>query len=78
MRIFVVFTIFLLFGLVGERVQACPVCYGEHNDAPIFQGAEAAMLFLLGFTYSLIGGGLGGWWLLRRQQRRDLEETEAP
>lgn len=53
-------------------VDACPVCYGEHNDAPIFQGAEAAMLFLLGMTYTVISGGAVGFLLLRRRQRRTL------
>ena len=67
-----------LIGLCGLEANACPVCYGEHNDAPIFQGAEAAMLFLLGFTYTLISSGTVGWLLLRRKQRRELEASGPP
>ena len=61
-----------LCALGAFPVDACPVCYGEQNDAPIFRGAEAAILFLLGFTYTLISGGAVGFLLLRRRQRRAL------
>jgi hypothetical protein len=70
MRIVLLLTLFLCSGLAGLDAHACPVCYGEHNDAPIFQGAEAAILFLLGMTYTVISGGAVGFWLLRRKQRR--------
>jgi|GEM_PF-4200424 hypothetical protein len=68
----ILLAILALCALGTFPVDACPVCYGEQNDAPIFQGAEAAILFLLGFTYTLISGGAVGFLLLRRRQRRAL------
>ena len=54
---------------VASASWACPVCFGE-SDSPIVKGAEYSVLFMMGVTYSLIGGGLATFVILRRRQRR--------
>ena len=54
---------------VAAPVLACPVCFGE-SDAPIVQGAEMSILFMMGVTYTLIGSGVAAFFVLRRRRRR--------
>ena len=48
---------------------ACPVCFGE-TDSPMVKGAEYSILFMMGMTYTLIGGGVATAVFLRRRGRR--------
>lgn len=48
---------------------ACPVCFGDSDD-PIVKGVEASVLFMIGVTYCLLGGGVTTFLLLRRRARR--------
>ncbi len=51
----------------------CTVCFGE-SDHPIVKGLEASVIFLVGVTYSLLGGGVASFFLLRRRARRLAEQ----
>lgn len=48
---------------------ACPVCFGDSDD-PIVKGVEASVLFMVGVTYFLLGGGVITFILLRRRAKR--------
>lgn len=48
---------------------ACPVCFGE-TDSPMVKGAEYSILFMMGMTYALIGGGLAAAFFLRRRCKK--------
>ncbi len=51
---------------------ACSVCFGD-SDHPIVKGLEASVIFLVGVTYSLLGGGVTTFFLLRRRAKRLAE-----
>lgn len=57
----------MLAGAAGAF--GCPVCFGESDD-PIVKGAQASVLFMVGVTYFLLGGGVTTVFLLRRRARR--------
>ena len=59
---------------VASASMACPVCFGE-SDSPIVKGAEYSILFMMGVTYALIGGGLATAIFLRRRQRRRQDDV---
>ena len=48
--------------------RACAVCYGAADDRMI-DGTRLSVLFLLGLTYLLLGGGVGMFLLARRRHR---------
>jgi len=55
---------------------ACSVCFGD-SDHPIVKGLEASVIFLVGITYSLLGGGVATFFLLRRRAKRLAELQTA-
>ena len=61
---------------VASASTACPVCFGE-SDSPIAKGAEYSVLFMMGVTYTLIGGGVATVIFLRRRQRRYQGDIQA-
>ena len=65
----------LALAAFGKVAEACPVCFGE-TDAPIVQGIEASVLFMIGVTYCLILGGVAMFFLLRRRALR-LQREQA-
>jgi hypothetical protein len=54
--------------------RACTVCYGAADDAMI-DGTRLSVVFLLGLTYLLLGGGVGMFLLSRRHHRNAAERT---
>ncbi len=60
---------------VASTSLACPVCFGE-SDSPIIKGAEFSILFLMGVTYALIGGGFATVIFLRRRQDDPAETAK--
>jgi hypothetical protein len=48
---------------------ACSVCWGAAQD-PVVHGTKLSIVFLLGLTYALLGGGVGMVVLLRRKALR--------
>lgn len=54
--------------------RACTVCYGAADDAMI-DGARLSVVFLLGLTYLLVGGGVGMFLLSRRHHRQAAGRT---
>ena len=54
----------------------CTVCFGDSDD-PMVQGTEASVLFMVGVTYFLLGGGVISFFLLRRRARRLAEQNAA-
>ncbi len=71
----------LILGLAAVAMAAfsasafgCTVCFGE-SDHPIVKGAEASVLFMVGVTYFLLGGGVVSFFLLRRRARRLAEQN---
>ena len=48
---------------------ACSVCWGAVQD-PVVHGTKLSIVFLLGLTYALLGGGVGMVVLLRRKALR--------
>jgi hypothetical protein len=45
---------------------ACSVCWGAAQD-PVVHGTKLSIVFLLGLTYVLLGGGVGMVFLVRRK-----------
>ncbi|HSR49852.1 MAG TPA: hypothetical protein VLV83_03430 [Acidobacteriota bacterium] len=54
---------------------ACEVCYGA-ADAPIIDGMNMSILFMLATTYVLIVGMAGGFFFLRRKAVRRAGSQE--
>jgi hypothetical protein len=48
---------------------ACSVCWGAAQD-PVVHGTKLSIVFLLGLTYLLLGGGVGMVLLVRRKALR--------
>ena len=48
---------------------ACSVCWGAAQD-PVVHGTKLSIVFLLGLTYVLLGGGVGMVFLVRRKALR--------
>ena len=65
----------LALAAFGKVAEACPVCFGE-TDAPIVQGIEASVIFMVGVTYCLILGGVAMFIILRRRALR-LQREQA-
>ena len=58
----------------ASNALGCTVCFGESDD-PIVKGAEASVLFMVGVTYMLLGGGVASFFLLRRRAKRLAEQA---
>jgi len=64
--------------LPAAEALACSVCFGD-IDAPIGQSLRSSVLFLLGLTYVVIGGGALGFFVARRRgQRRRMAAVTDP
>ena len=48
---------------------ACSVCWGAAED-PVVAGTKLSIVFLLGLTYLLLGGGVGLLFVVRRKALR--------
>ncbi len=48
---------------------ACSVCWGAAQD-PVVEGTKLSIVFLLGLTYLLLGGGVGMVFMVRRKALR--------
>ena len=48
---------------------ACSVCWGAAQD-PVVHGTKLSIVFLLGLTYLLLGGGVGMVLIVRRKAIR--------
>ena len=55
---------------------ACSVCWGAAQD-PVVEGTKLSIVFLLGLTYLLLGGGVGMVLLLRRRALRAAGATPS-
>lgn len=62
-----------MLGLASSAF-GCTVCFGE-SDHPIVKGAEASVMFMVGVTYTVLGGGVVSFFLLRRRARRLAEQN---
>ena len=60
----------VLAALAAAPAWACTVCFGE-TDSPMARGAEVSILFMLGVTYVVIGGGVAAFLALRFRARRN-------
>ncbi len=47
---------------------ACSVCWGAAGG-PVIHGTKLSIVFLLGLTYLVLGGGVGMVLLVRRRAR---------
>ena len=52
-----------------SHLLACSVCWGAAQD-PVVQGTKLSIVFLLGLTYLLLGGGVGMVLIVRRKAMR--------
>lgn len=55
--------------LIATQTLACSVCWGAAQD-PVVEGTKLSIVFLLGLTYLLLGGGVGMVFLVRRKALR--------
>ena len=55
---------------------ACSVCWGAAQD-PVVHGTKLSIVFLLGLTYLLLGGGVGMVLLVRRKALRGAAAPAA-
>jgi hypothetical protein len=55
--------------LLPAQTLACSVCWGAAQD-PVVHGTKLSIVFLLGLTYLLLGGGVGMVFLVRRKALR--------
>ncbi|MDX1630390.1 MAG: hypothetical protein R3234_00875 [Thermoanaerobaculia bacterium] len=62
--------------LLPELARACAVCYGS-AEGEMIDGARASVLFLLGLTYLLLGGGIGLVFVARRRTGAKQENEEG-
>jgi hypothetical protein len=66
--------------LASTQLLACSVCWGSAQD-PVIQGTKLSIVFLLGLTYLLLGGGIGMVFMARRRALRShraaLDGAEA-
>ena len=63
--------------LMPTQMLACSVCWGAAQD-PVVQGTKLSIVFLLGLTYLLLGGGVGMVLLLRRRALRAAAAGATP
>ncbi|HEV8238090.1 MAG TPA: hypothetical protein VGS57_01835 [Thermoanaerobaculia bacterium] len=52
-----------------QMLLACSVCWGAAQD-PVVHGTKLSIVFLLGLTYLLLGGGVGMVLIVRRKALR--------
>ena len=62
--------------LAPAAARACTVCYGAADD-PVIDGTRLSVVFLLGLTYLLVGGGVG-MFLLARRHHRTQRRADSP
>jgi len=55
--------------LLSAQTLACSVCWGAAQD-PVVHGTKLSIVFLLGLTYLLLGGGVGMVLMARRRARK--------
>jgi hypothetical protein len=55
---------------------ACSVCWGASQD-PVVHGTKLSIVFLLGLTYLLLGGGIGMVFIVRRKAIRAAGASAA-
>jgi len=55
--------------LAPAQLLACSVCWGAAQD-PVVEGTKLSIVFLLGLTYLLLGGGVGLVFIVRRKALR--------
>jgi len=55
---------------------ACSVCWGAAQD-PVVHGTKLSIVFLLGLTYLVLGGGVGMVLLVRRRALRTAGASAA-
>ena len=60
---------FLGSALSAAPVAACAVCYGAAED-PMIEGTQLAIVFMLGLTYAVVGGGVAVALVLRKNARK--------
>ena len=58
------------------QMLACSVCWGAAQD-PVVQGTKLSIVFLLGLTYLLLGGGVGMVLIVRRKAMRAAGSAPA-
>lgn len=63
--------------LMPAQTLACSVCWGASQD-PVVHGTKLSIVFLLGLTYLLLGGGVGMVFLVRRKALRAAAAGEPP
>jgi len=61
---------------VVTNLLACSVCWGAAQD-PVVHGTKLSIVFLLGLTYLLLGGGVGMVLLVRRKALRAAGASTA-
>ena len=62
--------------LLPAQTLACSVCWGAAQD-PVVHGTKLSIVFLLGLTYLLLGGGVGMVLLVRRKALRAAAGAQA-
>ena len=62
--------------LPSTQVLACSVCWGNVQD-PVVEGTKLSIVFLLGLTYLLLGGGVGLVFIVRRKALRAAAATAS-
>lgn len=62
--------------MVGHLL-ACSVCWGAAQD-PVVEGTKLSIVFLLGLTYLLLGGGVGLVLVVRRKALRAAAVAGTP
>ena len=58
------------------QMLACSVCWGAAQD-PVVHGTKLSIVFLLGLTYLLLGGGVGMVFLVRRKALRTVSTIDS-
>ena len=62
--------------LLSAQTLACSVCWGAAQD-PVVHGTKLSIVFLLGLTYLLLGGGVGMVFLVRRKALRAVSTIDS-
>lgn len=61
----------------ASPASACPVCYGN-AEGDMIDAAQISVLFMLGLTYVVLGGGVAAMFLIRAKKARGDDHVEIP
>lgn len=63
----IIFSLFFFF-LLSRAAEACSVCFGA-AESPLVDGINYSILFMVGLTYTTLGGFIAFFIYLRKREK---------